>query len=346
MAPVVGEQVILQEALDVLENTTALNAKILPMPKDQRLRPDAIVEIQRKGRTERFLVEVKHIDRHIALGQVKAQLMAFIDAHYPGYHPLLVTKFLTLEIIDECHKLDLPFIDTAGNMYIHTDLFLADIRGRARPENPLKHEYRANNPAGLKIVFALLCKPDLVDAPYREIAKFARVALGAIGPVLKDLTQRAYLQERRAKRIFTQKKKLLDEWVAFYPANLRPTLDARRHQADRTRLTETDLGRYGAYWGGEYGAEKLTRYLKAERFTIYVPGAPPPALMLNTRMRLATDGNTEILRTFWHPDLVKQQGNVAPPLLVYADLVATAEPRNLETAREVDERFLKTAENQ
>jgi hypothetical protein len=37
--------------------------------------------------------------------------------------------------------------------------------------------------------------------------------------------------------------------------------------------------------------------------------------------------------------------NVAPPLLIYADLVATAEPRNLEAAREVYERFLETAEN-
>jgi hypothetical protein len=67
--------------------------------------------------------------------------------------------------------------------------------------------------------------------------------------------------------------------------------------------------------------------------------------MVNTRMRLTNDGNTEVLRAFWDPDLAEHPTNVVPPLLIYADLVATAEPRNLETAREVYERFLEAAED-
>ena len=95
--------------------------------------------------------------------------------------------------------------------------------------------------------------------------------------------------------------------------------------------------------GGEYGAELLTRYLKAERFTIYVPGVPPPELMIKARMRLATDGNTEVLQAFWHPELVEKPTTIAPPLLVYADLMATVDPRNLEAAKEVYDRFLEAA---
>jgi hypothetical protein len=347
MGPDIQERQLLIEALDVLQETVKLTARILPLPKAQpRFQADALVEMQLGGRTELFIAQIKPIDRRTAVGLVKAQLQALIDTTYPGYHPLLVTKFVTTKMAEECRKLDLPFIDTAGNFYLHTDHFIADIRGKARPDNPFKNEYRANNPAGLKITFALLCKPELAGAQYREIARYAQVALGTIGPVLDDLTQRDYIRKNKATRTLARKKELINEWVTYYPANLRPTLHARRYQADRALLTQADLGHFKAHWGGEYGAEQLTHYLKAERFTIYVPDTPPAELMTKTRMRLAVDGNTEILRAFWNPELAPRPTPVAPPLLVYADLMATAEPRNLEAAKEVYDRFLETPVDQ
>lgn len=125
------------------------------------------------------------------------------------------------------------------------------MRGKARPDRPFKNEYRASKPAGLKITFTLLCKPELAGAPYRQIAKFANVALGAIGPVLDDLTQREYLQKPKTPTgTLVKRKELLNEWVTYYPANLRPTLQIRRYQAERRQLTQTDIGQFGAYWGG------------------------------------------------------------------------------------------------
>jgi hypothetical protein len=46
------------------------------------------------------------------------------------------------------------------------------------------------------------------------------------------------------------------------------------------------------------------------------------------------------------PDLTGPNQTVAPPLLVYADLIATAEPRNLETAQDIYERFLRNPADQ
>ena len=63
-------------------------------------------------------------------------------------------------------------------------------------------------------------------------------------------------------------------------------------------------------------------------------------------MRLAMDGNTEILRAIWNPELVQRPTPIVPPLLVYADLMAIAEPRNLEAAKEVYDRFLETPAHQ
>jgi hypothetical protein len=336
---------LLNQALDAIRTAINVKAKILPFPKT-KFPADALVQIDLNGRKELFVADIKTTDRRLAVGQVKARLQTLINEAFAGYHPLLVTGFATPELADECRRLGLPFIDTAGNLYLRTANYLADVRGKARPVRAFKNEYRANKPAGLKVTFALLCKPELAEAPYREIAKFAQVALGAIGPVLNDLVQRAYLRRGKLANTLIRQKELLNEWVTYYPATLRPTLHPHRYQADRVPLTQTDLGHFGAYWGGEYAAEQLTHYLKAERFTIYVPGAAPAGLMTKARMRLAIEGNTEILQTFWHPELVDQPATTVPPLLVYADLMATADPRNLETAKEVYERFLEPVINQ
>jgi hypothetical protein len=40
---------------------------------------------------------------------------------------------------------------------------------------------KITNPAGLRVVLAMLCKPDLLNATSREIASAARVALRKVG---------------------------------------------------------------------------------------------------------------------------------------------------------------------
>jgi hypothetical protein len=63
-------------------------------------------------------------------------------------------------------------------------------------------------------------------------------------------------------------------------------------------------------------------------------------------LRLAADGNTEILQTFWNRELVAPAAMTVPPLLVYADLMATADARNVETAKQLYEQFLEPTLNE
>jgi hypothetical protein len=58
-------------------------------------------------------------------------------------------------------------------------------------------------------------------------------------------------------------------------------------------------------------------------------------------MRLDPNGNTEILRAFWNLPLDERFPDVVPPLLAYADLMATPDGRNLETARLIYDKFLE-----
>jgi hypothetical protein len=49
------------------------------------------------------------------------------------------------------------------------------------------------NPAELRVVLAMLCKPDLLNATCREIAAAARVAMRTVGSMIKELETRGHI---------------------------------------------------------------------------------------------------------------------------------------------------------
>jgi Transcriptional regulator, AbiEi antitoxin, Type IV TA system len=87
-------------------------------------------------------------------------------------------------------------------------------------------------------------------------------------------------------------------------------------------------------------ANQQLGYLKPEHFTLYLHGDAKP-LLTQARMRLDLNGNTELLQAFWNLPENPTHPNLVPPLLAYADLMATQNGRNLETARLLYEQFLE-----
>jgi len=61
------------------------------------------------------------------------------------------------------------------------------------------------------------------------------------------------------------------------------------------------------------------------------------------RLRADPDGEVEILDTFWNFPAETRQPDIVPPLLVYADLLATLDPRNLEIAKRIREEHIDNA---
>jgi hypothetical protein len=196
-------------------------------------------------------------------------------------------------------------------------------------------------PAGLKVVFAFLCDEKLTAAPYRKIAQIAGVALGTVGWVIRDLKAKGYLVEtkgetKRKHRRLVNRTKLLDKWVEEYNAKLRPTLIIGRFTAPQDYWWQnTDIRNYDALWGGEVAAAKLTGHLKPGATTIYAKQMPVQ-LLRDLQMRHDPKVNVEILRQFWddgfNPDNQNEHPGIAPLIIVYADLLATGDARNIETA--------------
>jgi hypothetical protein len=84
--------------------------------------------------------------------------------------------------------LHLPFLDTAGNAYLDAPGLTIYVTGEPRPDIARDDpRYRAYTTVGMKVVFALLCWPELAEATHRNLAAAAQVALGTVGPVIEDL---------------------------------------------------------------------------------------------------------------------------------------------------------------
>jgi len=325
--PAIGRHT-LQAAVQGLKQTTGLDAVYRPAPPGQ---DHFIVEVKAARRAYRFRAEIKTVDRFEIPALIKAQQKNDREL------PLLVAPYITREVAERCRQLRLPFLDTAGNTYLEGPGLLVYVVGQPRPHAARRERFRALNSAGLQIVFAFACQPALVQTTYREIARRAGVALGTIGPVMKDLEDRGYLRlQSGGERKLIDPRRMIEEWVTHYPVTLRPKLTPRRFRADEERLRETDLTIQKAYWSGEMAAEKLTGYLKPAQFTIYAR-EPIAKLVAAAKMRADPAGNVEVLDRFWNFEADKGFPDVVPAVLAYADRLATHDGRDTEAARMIYE---------
>lgn len=338
----------LDRALGALKRTAGLEGYVIAretrLAKDQQA--DALVEIGKDENLQRYLVQAKtRVDRVTTLGHLKARHNLLGERH------LLFAPYITTTIAKQCRDLNIEFLDTAGNAFLDAPGLYVFITGE-KPEGLTATIMGTGGGTATahRVVFALLCKPELLTAPYREIVDAAGVALGAIGWVFFDLEERGFIagKQRKRNRRFLEPVRLFDEWITNYPIKLRPKLNPQRFRAANPDWwRNAALADLGALWGGEVAAARLTDYLKPETCTIYVDpqrGRDALAKMIAThRFRADADGDVEILDRFWNFPTDAKLPELVPPILVYADLVASLNPRNLETANRVRERYIDNA---
>lgn len=330
---------LLHNALEAFQTITGLKIAIEAeeFTNNAGHHADAQVRLTAPGVDQRFVVEVKARLTPTNLGMAVHQLQRFQQKG------LIVADYVNPKMAERLKAMDMAFLDLAGNAYLNEPPLLIYIKGNKPVEMPhRKLPTRAFQPTGLKVLFALLCRPDLVNAPYRDIAKAADVALGTVGWVITDLKELGFLVEmgKRGRRL-ANKAKLIERWVTVYPEQLRPKLVIGRYQAaDHNWWKQAPLHDYPeTYWGGEVAAARLTQYLKPELVTVYTRGKPGTLLLAN-KLKQDPEGDVEILEAFWKIEYDWARGDLVPPLLIYADLLATGDTRNIETAKIIYEREL------
>ncbi len=184
------EKDILHGAIDILRKNTGLTVEIEPNPVAEDLEPDAVIRITWQDLEYYFDAQIRNVINRTTLGGAVRQLDLF------KRKGILVTRYVTPQIADELKKMNIPFMDMAGNAFINEPPLLIFIKGnKFVGANLTVVRARAFRPAGLRVVFALLCNPGLENAPFREIAEKAKAALGTIGAVMQDLKKLNFLTE-------------------------------------------------------------------------------------------------------------------------------------------------------
>jgi len=250
----------------------------------------------------------------------------------PQYqNPIVIVYKLYPALKEKLKEHGVNYLEANGNLFVRADNLFLFLDRDKKLDKPQKTGNRAFTPTGLKVVFGLLQHKDLVNKPQREIAKTTGVALGNIPKVFKGLQETGYLYKVNKKTYaVNNREELLHRWTEKYKNTLQPTLHKgtfRLKPADK-EWKDLELQPPDTVWGGEPAGDILTNYLRPETLTIYT-NETKKKLMMHYGLVPDQDGNIQVYEKFWEQD---DQRDIAPDLLVYADLMNTQDKRCIETA--------------
>jgi hypothetical protein len=336
------EQALLTQALEALQRETGVQPDTVekePHINGGQLTPDFLVEI--KG--QKYAIEVKKWAQQTHFGAMVERMKRLPEPR------LLVADYVNPNMAERLRNADIQFLDTAGNAYINAPPLYIHIKGNRKPDVTTQHEQtiRAFTQTGLKVVFAFLCNPNLVKAAYRDIAGQAQVALGTVGWVIGDLKAMGYLIDRgkRQTRRLNNYYDLLDRRVELYPALLRPKQFLgvfNKHNLTDEEQMNLNIKEYDAYWSGEAAGNEHTGYIRAEVDMVYIPEHRAGDLIRRLKLFKGGDkahGIIKLYKPFWQKP--EAYNGYVHPVLAYADLIATGDARNIETAKLIKDEYIK-----
>jgi len=264
-------------------------------------------------------------------------------------HLLVAANYITPNAKQLLKEKGINYADRAGNIFFRVQPFHVFVEGNPNRPPAQERKNKAFTNTGLKVIFQILQDPQILNATYRVLAKKADVALGAITKIREGLREGGYVLKKTQKEwILNDYKKLLDRWQMEYTERLKPALFMRRFRPadpdfDATwKQLDFEKDR-DTVWGGEPAADILTNYLKPRYFTIYTNELQND-LIRTYHWTPDDEGKIFVYKKFWdHPRLIENK-RVAPPPLIYADLIETGDARCVETAHMIYERYLKKYE--
>jgi hypothetical protein len=334
------EEEILWQAVEAFRKNAPAQTEIGTLaterPPGAVLQPDRLLRMAIQGRELLYHAEIK-------TAVTKANRLLLLMARERLLHPLLiVTKYIHPQMAEQLRADGMEFIDAAGNAFLNQPPLYLFIKGNRPPEPPKRgRTKRVFKPAGLRMIFALLCNPGLENRTFRDIAAAAGVALGTVDWIIRELKDLGFLvvMGKEGYKLI-RKDVLLQRWVTAYPEQLKPLQTLGRYRGENGWWQLKNLDPLKAQWGGEVAAARMTDYLNPQIVTIYTTAPELDRLLIDNRLWKDADGDVEFLERFWKPDKIRPDHEWVHPILVYADLLATGDQRNIETAKMIYEHHI------
>lgn len=278
--------------------------------------------------------EIRASSKGIVLQQVK-ELEESIDQPI-----IVVSNYIALEVADEFKHIGINYLDGSGNSYIRNAELLVYISGQKTLHPARTNQSRAFRESGIRLIFMMLCNPDIIHLPNRRLSELAGISVGSVSHVLTELESLNFVLKVGGGRRLKNLKLLLERWIVSYFDVLRPRLAIKRMDFEfagdyiswQNLPIQNSKGR--VLWGGETAAAIKTMNLNPKNFTLYTD-QNWKEFAGDLRLIPNDSGNLEILEIFWDEGNVGTLPGLVPELLIYADLVGSGVERNIQIANEI-----------
>jgi hypothetical protein len=328
------EVLIIHKAVDSLQATAQIKGNW-----EQKGLPslDGMLSLMFANEVSTYNIEIKGELRNLALPR--------IYQYNEEFKPfMLVASRISPAIKKQLQAHNVAYLEANGNFYLkeHNKMFWIDAH------EPLKIEKDNHNRAftktGLKVLFEFLQNPTFINKSYRQIAEQTGTSIGNITNIIQGLKQENFILSINKNTLkLTNIELLIKKWADGFTQNLRPTLriGTFRFLKDDDLLAWKDLklDTTKTVWGGEPAGDLLTNYLHPAEFTLYTDESRNE-LIKNYKLIPDEKGNVKVYQKFWKWDNSTQK--TAPPLVVYADLMAISDRRCIETAQKIHDEYLQT----
>ena len=197
----------------------------------------------------------------------------------------------------------------------------------------------------LRLLFQLVLSPGLAACPAPSLAAHTQLPVAAVRQVLASLTEQGFWQKDAPPG--TSPLRLPAPayyWLAHYAGTLRRRLNAQCYRP-RHPATLASWARHGlpsdCQWSGEAAAHLLLGHHEPPASLTIYSHLPRPQLVQQLDLVPAPKGSIELLNAFAPAACcAPTDPRCVPPLLVYADLLATQKPANEALAHELRARYL------
>lgn len=310
---------------------------------------DGIVEIKTSGGHYRLSVLSKrsYLDRSLVnalIAQAEAKRTATPKNNARG--TLLLVRYVPVALGELLAEAGICFADVPGNVHLHLGSeYSWTVLGKREPA-PLPEADRTT-PATIQLLLQFATEPQSAKWPVRDLAVSAGISKTRVAQIRSQFIRKHILEVRAHESEFRLTPEKVDRLVAGYSQILRPKLLIGRY-----RCEETSVDQFVARLSHEASARKIPYALSggpaADAMQHFYRGSEAPVFLdaENQRgLRLLPDRNGPVV-------LLKPFGNlvywrefdgkmVAPPWLIYAELLIGSDPRAREAAEELRREFLK-----
>lgn len=248
---------------------------------------------------------------------------------------LLVCDRITTALEKYCIERGIHFLDGAGNAsIILPGLFL---RVAGRKTQAFNDEPTRMSHGVMKLLFILLSEPGSINETYRNLASLAGISLGMVSKAFDYLEAKRFYRQSKQGRRLTDPEAITALWIQEYAVVLRPRFKILRLEGSSN--WQTLSLEPGECWGGEAAASILSDgYLSPEQIQLFTP-VPLSYRRDSLHLRPHPKGNFQLTSAFWGENFTPSKRAIV--LLTIAELMASQDDRNIETAGLLNDRYLQ-----